>query len=395
MLITRTALFVGYSLTDPDFNHIRDVVRSRLGKFQRMAYIIQFNQTDAKVDKMLDNHFHIINFKVKKDDSIDDMLAEFFTTIQEELDARAGKRLRASKPEVFEEIDATTLEAASRAPDSTALLSSSSNLCFVLMPFGQYSDEIYRTLIQPAVLDSGLEAMRADQISYPGVIMEQIRAAIQQSRLCIADLTGRNPNVLYELGIAQTLGKPTIVLSEDVEHIPFDITHLRVIVYGRGPAQMEAARRMLAESVQAVLGLGRIDEAKQLIHGGMVRAGVALLGILLEHSLKHLTKANDVCDDRAQTGLPRPLTMGRMVELLHQRHIITQQEAASLKSAVSLRNKAVHELSEPSIDEAETLLHTVEEFVRKHIEKGGQSPQDGRVREPPAPSAPRQSRRVT
>ncbi len=61
MLITRTALFIGYSLSDPDFNHIREVVRSRLGKFQRMSYIIQFNQSNKKITEMLDQHLHVIN----------------------------------------------------------------------------------------------------------------------------------------------------------------------------------------------------------------------------------------------------------------------------------------------------------------------------------------------
>jgi len=385
MLITRTALFIGYSLTDPDFNHIRDIVRSRLGRFQRMAYIIQFNETDAKVDKMLDEHLHVINFRVKKGESIDDILAEFFTTIQKELDARAGKRLRASKPEVFEEMDVKTFEAASRAPDSTALLSSSSNLCFVLMPLGEPFDDIYRALIQPAILTSGLEAMRADQISYPGVIMEQIRAAIQQSKLCVADLTGLNPNVLYELGIAQTLGKPTIILSQDIEDIPFDLRQFRAIIYGKGMARLETAKRTLIKSVQAVMGLDRIDEARQLVHSGMVRAGVALLGILLEHSLKHLIITHKVCDDRAREQLSRPLTMGRMMELLLRAQIITQDEASPLKSAVSLRNKAVHDLSEPTIQEAETLLFTVENFVRKYIGDAEQVAQEGRDKKRRAP----------
>jgi hypothetical protein len=385
MLITRTAIFIGYSLLDPDFNHIRDVVRSRLGKFQRMAYIIQFDQPETKIDKMLDDNLHVVNFNVKKKESIDDVLAEFFDTIQEELDARAGKRLRAAKPEVFEEMDTKTLEAVSRAPDSTALLSSSSNLCFVLMPFGEPFDRIYRSLIQPAILTSGLEAMRADQISYPGAIMEQIRAAIQQSRLCVADLSGRNPNVLYELGIAQTLGKPTIMLAQEVEDIPFDLRHYRAIIYGKSLDRLESARRRLIESVQAVLGLDRLDEARQLIRTGMVRAGVALLGILLEHSLRHLIVTHNVSDGRTFGQLSRPLTMGLMLDLLVRSEIINRKEASSLKSAISLRNKAVHELTEPSIQEADELFHTVESFVRKHI--GNTEPGDPQDRQETAPAS--------
>ncbi|NIA03555.1 MAG: hypothetical protein GWP12_03350, partial [Nitrospirae bacterium] len=67
---------------------------------------------------------------------------------------------------------------------------------------------------------SGLEVLRADDIYSPGVITEQIRAAIHQSRICIADISDKNPNVLYEVGISHTLDKTTILLSQSVEQIP-------------------------------------------------------------------------------------------------------------------------------------------------------------------------------
>ena len=83
MLITKTALFLGYSLSDPDFNHIRAVVRSRLGRFQRMSYIIQFNKSASHIKKMLNEHLHVINLKIKKDISIDETMSNFFSEIQE------------------------------------------------------------------------------------------------------------------------------------------------------------------------------------------------------------------------------------------------------------------------------------------------------------------------
>ena len=70
-----------------------------------------------------------------------------------------------------------------------------------MMPFSEPYDRIYRDLIVPAVADTGLSAVRADEIPATGFVMEQIRAAIQQSRLCIADITDRNTNVLYELDL--------------------------------------------------------------------------------------------------------------------------------------------------------------------------------------------------
>jgi hypothetical protein len=296
------------------------------------------------------------------------MLAEFFTSIIEELDARAGKQLRATKPEVFEELPEEIFEATSRAPDSSALLSSSSNLCFVLMPFTETFNDIYNGLIKPVLWASGLETMRADQVwSSPVFAMEKIRAAIQQSRLCVADLTGRNPNVLYELGIAQTLGKPTILLSQNSEDIPYDLRLYDVIIYKFNTLGLEEAKQVLTRSVQAVLGLDKLDEARRLIHNGMFRAGAALLGILLEHSLRHLLIQHGLIDVKTGEYFSRPLPMGRMIELLLRAKIISQVQSSALREGISVRNRAVHHLVEPSAQEAGNLLKIVESFVRQYI----------------------------
>lgn len=370
MLITKTALFLGYSLSDPDFKHIREVVRSRLGRFQRMSYIIQFNKSPSHIIRMLNDHLHVINLKIKKDASIDDALFNFFSEIQEEIDTREGKKFRSRRPEIFEDISEDAFEGASRSMDASALLSSSSNLCFVLMPFGEPFDEIYKNLISPGIQQAGLKALRADDIFSPGSIMEQIRSAIQQSRVCVVDLTGRNPNVLYELGIAQTLGKPTILLSQDISDVPFDIKHLRIIQYN--PAKLELARKGLENSLQQVLGYDRLDEARQLIDAGMIRAAVATLGVLLEHSMRHLLNSAEIVDIHMRDSSQRLLSMGKMVQMLQQAQLITKSETNELREAVNIRNRAVHHLEEPKKKDAMALYKYVERFMQTHLKKAEQ-----------------------
>lgn len=375
MLITRTALFLGYSLSDPDFNHIREVVRSRLGRFQRISYIIQFNLSARKSEEMLDQHLHVINLKLKRGQTHAEVLATFFRKVQEELDTRTGAQIRAAKPEVFEDIPQDKLEETSRAPDGSTLLSSSSNLCFVLMPFSNAFDEIYRMIIAPAVLQAGLEVMRADQIFAPGSIMEQIRAAIQQSRLCIADLSGRNPNVLYELGIAQTLGKPSILMTQDIEDIPFDVRQYRVILYDSQLKNLETTQKTLLRTINVALGADRLDESRLLIETGSVRAGVAILGILLEQTLKHMLIASDLVDVRLRDSFSRGLTMGRMMEMLYKAKRITSEDRKKLSRAVEMRNRAVHELGEPEKADAIQVYKDVAEFIRREATNAEPAPE--------------------
>ena len=102
---------------------------------------------------------------------------------------------------------------------------------FVIMPFTEeWSDIVWSHMITPVVESMGLKPFRADNL-YGPKIMEDIWKGILHSSIVIADITGRNPNVFYELGIAHTLGKKVILLTQNVEDIPFDLRHLRHIIY--------------------------------------------------------------------------------------------------------------------------------------------------------------------
>ena len=103
--------------------------------------------------------------------------------------------------------------------------------CFVISPFGPPFDANYEEVLQPAIRGAGLEPLRADEINQPGVIIHQIWRGINDAAVCLADVTGRNANVMYEIGIAQALGKPVVPIVQDVADLPFDLQALRFLVY--------------------------------------------------------------------------------------------------------------------------------------------------------------------
>lgn len=105
---------------------------------------------------------------------------------------------------------------------------------FMVMPFRERYNAVYSNIIQPLAADLNLTIKRGDDFtSVTGAIMQEVWAALNACRVVIADTSEDNPNVYYELGIAHTLGKPAILLTQakDFEQIPFDIRHLRFIVY--------------------------------------------------------------------------------------------------------------------------------------------------------------------
>jgi hypothetical protein len=223
-------------------------------------------------------------------------------------------------------------------------------------------------LIKPAGETSGLKVLRADDIYSPGVVTEQIKAAIHQSIICIADVTGKNPNVLYEVGIAHTLGKPTILLSQSVEQIPFDLRAFRVVIYDT--EKIRLAKENLVSTIREILGKGRLVKAEKLLRQGNVRAAIVETSIYFEHALRELVSQNEArIADLLRGGRPERLSMGQMLDHLSKLGVVSKSDFPKIQECVILRNRTVHELAEPKISDAKLFIEVAREFVEKYLGK--------------------------
>src|SRR5260370_11814382 len=111
--------------------------------------------------------------------------------------------------------------------------------CFVLLPLRAPFLGYFEKLIKPAALEVGLVAIKADDIYGTRAVMRDIWEQIWQARVVIAIVTGKNPNVNYELGICHTLGIPTLLLTDKEEDLPFDYRHHPYITYKTDEAGWE------------------------------------------------------------------------------------------------------------------------------------------------------------
>lgn len=115
---------------------------------------------------------------------------------------------------------------------SKAASVSSSDTCFVMMPFAPPLGDYYSKIYEPAVEKAGLKPVRADDdIFGTGKIIDQVWSGINSAKVLIAELTNRNPNVFYELGLAHALKKPVVLVCSNQQDVPFDLKHIRVIYY--------------------------------------------------------------------------------------------------------------------------------------------------------------------
>jgi len=127
------------------------------------------------------------------------------------------------------------------------------SFCFVLMPFRpDWSERVYRAIFRPAIEEAGYQCQRADE-SGEQIITESIWTDICRAKVIVADLTGKNENVMYEIGIAHTVGKPVVLLSQDEIDPPFDVSHHRVHVYEDTAAGPEDVRGWLPGVIEDVV----------------------------------------------------------------------------------------------------------------------------------------------
>lgn len=128
-------------------------------------------------------------------------------------------------------------------------------LVFVLMPFSDDLTEIYNSLVKSTVESKGFVCRRADDITSNSAIISDIYKSICESRFVIADISQLNPNVMYELGIAHTLGKETIIIHQDdgKKKFPFDLAHIRIISYQNTAAGGRELVKSLSSTIDSVV----------------------------------------------------------------------------------------------------------------------------------------------
>jgi hypothetical protein len=118
------------------------------------------------------------------------------------------------------------------------------------MPFGPEFDDTYKVGIKEVAASLDVIAERVDEQSFSETILERIYRQIESSDFIIADMTGRNPNVFYEVGYAHAKKKPVILITRDVSDIPFDLQHHRHLIYG---SKITSLREKLSTDIKWII----------------------------------------------------------------------------------------------------------------------------------------------
>ena len=101
---------------------------------------------------------------------------------------------------------------------------------FVMMPFSSEFDDVYSTVNDAIIsVDASMRVIRLDDVRTAGSITQDLVESIRRSTVCVADVTGSNPNVMWEVGFAAALGIPVIAIKQQNGPLPFDIKDIRTL----------------------------------------------------------------------------------------------------------------------------------------------------------------------
>ena len=128
-----------------------------------------------------------------------------------------------------------------------------SDLVAVMMPFNAGFTPVYESM-KAGVEAAGMRCLRADDIWERDHILDDVLSLIWRARVVIADLSGKNPNVFYEVGIAHTLGRDTILVAQSMDDIPFDLQGIRALKYLNNGEGRDALTKGIATRLNTITG---------------------------------------------------------------------------------------------------------------------------------------------
>lgn len=115
------------------------------------------------------------------------------------------------------------------------------------MPFDPEFTAIYEKLVKPALEEAGYTVHRADSFIDQRNILQDILRGIGEADLVVAEITIPNPNVFYELGLCHGLRIPTVLISQSIEEIPFDLRSYRIVTYSTQFDKVEEFKEALQD----------------------------------------------------------------------------------------------------------------------------------------------------
>lgn len=348
LLITRTAVFVGYSLDDPDFRAVWQVVRDRLGRSRRTAYAIMISPKPTDISRFDRRGVKVIGLPGGKL-PYGQVLADAF----EELHEYWRQRL----------IPASLVKEEQSLRELSLPIDVRTRLCFFAIPLSL--QPFYRERVFPLVLEAGFVPVTADDVVSPGnSFLPKIDALLDRALLFVVEPS--TPQTQIELGIALRKfdASRVLVIAEDIRTAPAlfaDIQFLkRPDLTSEDPEEFLSALRQWFEGAAERFGPSLSEEPARLLAAREFRAAVITAITLLETTLRQKIAIPTATDQLRG----RPLLIRDLLDYARSKNMIRDVSVNVIMQWLRIRNEVVHTGRAVEKAQAEQIVNGVLDIVR-------------------------------
>ncbi|WP_426271682.1 SIR2 family NAD-dependent protein deacylase [Dyella kyungheensis] len=364
LLITKTAVFVGYSLDDPDFRQIWNIVTGRLGRTRRMAYAIMVDAGSSEIARFERRGVKIINLPGPKS-RYGDTLAEAFA----ELHAHwRDNVISASKVTEEEPLRELLLPRGAQT-----------RLCFFSIAVDRLS--IYRSEVFPYVQALGFVPVTADDVISPGDnVNAKIDALIDRSAVMVVEPTTQHTRAELRMAITRR-GRTmlsgaalprlkTIIVGSDPsiaqeEFSSADIFYITGENSANDPAHLAKELSNLLSHISDNLGLGQDQEPQRLLSQGEGRAAVISAMTLLETRLRQVIQTLPAMVTSNIQGRYRATSLRMLLEDASSQELIPYEQQRLIEGWMRLRNEIVHSGKEVNPAKAKEVVNGVRDVLHQ------------------------------
>jgi hypothetical protein len=357
LLITNTAVFIGYSLDDPDFRQIWTIVSDRLGKTRRMAYAIMVDASSSDVARFERRGVKIINLPGSKS-RYPSILADTFNELREHIRDNVISVSTVTEEEPLRELSLPR--------------DSSTRLCFFSLPIDLVS--LYRNRVFPRVEELGFVPVVAEDVISPGKnISAKIDALIDRSSVMVVEMASSWTRAEFDIAVARnrSTGRdrahlPIVIVASDQAQA-INLSEPHPIIYREGLSD-DAFDAFSAELVHQLVYVAnaqpiRGNEAQRLLAAREYRAAVIAAMSELEVVLQKYV--GSAIKPTVSISIHRPAPLRVMLTHAMEMGLITEVEQRRIREWMGVRNTVIHEGEEVSAKVAKSIVDGVNRIVGK------------------------------
>lgn len=350
LLISSTALFIGYSLDDPDLRQVWQVVKERLGGLRRPAYVIQVDARPNVISRYERRGVKVINLPSSRSHSYGEILETAFRELLEHWTRQTLSQSMATEDEQQAELS-LPLDARGR-------------MCFFAVPTRLAA--FYKSLVYPIVERHGFSPCMAVDVVAPGdSIMSKVYALIERAEVIVAD--AGTPSVNFEIGMAlarEDGRRRMITVVDEASPIPADLADSVILRrptvgttsdYSEFLDAISLRLTVLSEELRPALD----SEPQRLMKKREYRAAAIAAFSLLEHQLRR------ALEERNVEAFSSRMSLGKLIGEAFRNDIITLDDSLVLRKHLFIRNELVHTRASISQAEAKRVVNDITELAER------------------------------